>query len=183
MHTYKIKIKKVSGTLNESVLPSRNLVIKSKSRKTNNRLFAEASSYYKKKYGLVIESADVKDVVKFGDFEVEKDKWINDQYDEKFRFHDYYDVMEEILRSAQGKKAKYVASDNENTGVHDEFEENVNTTITFGSKEAEEILDNLTNKRATVRAKITSDNVLEIYITTQYYGDWVEYRQSWDVSL
>lgn len=62
MYTYKIEIKKVSGRLNESVLPSRNLTIKSKTKKSNKRLFAEASAYFKKKYGLVIESADVRDI-------------------------------------------------------------------------------------------------------------------------
>ena len=59
MFKYKVQVKKVSGRLNESVLPSKNLVVKSKSKKTDNEVFAEASKYYKEKYGLVIESADV----------------------------------------------------------------------------------------------------------------------------
>ena len=59
MYNYKVQVKKVSGSLNESVLPNKNLVIKSKTEKSNEQLFAEASEYYKNKYGLVIESADV----------------------------------------------------------------------------------------------------------------------------
>lgn len=59
MYKYKVQVKKVSGRLNESVLPSKSLVVKSKTRKTDRQVFAEASKYYKEKYGLVIESADV----------------------------------------------------------------------------------------------------------------------------
>ena len=67
MYKYNVKIQKVSGRLNESVLPSKNLVVKSKSKKTDKEVFAEASKYYKEKYGLVIESADVtkNKIVKF----------------------------------------------------------------------------------------------------------------------
>jgi hypothetical protein len=66
MYKYKVQVKKVSGRLNESVLPSKSLVVKSKTKKTNNQVFAEASKYYKEKYGLVIESADVNLVENFG---------------------------------------------------------------------------------------------------------------------
>ena len=59
MFKYKVQVKKVSGRLNESVLPSKNLVVKSKTEKSDKEVFAEASKYYKEKYGLVIESADV----------------------------------------------------------------------------------------------------------------------------
>ena len=59
MYKYKVQVKKVSGRLNESVLPSKNLVIKTKTKKSDKEVFAEASKYFKKKYGLVIESADV----------------------------------------------------------------------------------------------------------------------------
>lgn len=62
MFKYNVKIQKVSGSLNESVLPTKNLVIKSKTEKSNEQLFAEASEYYKNKYGLVIESADLENV-------------------------------------------------------------------------------------------------------------------------
>ena len=62
MYKYKVQVKKVSGSLNESVLPNKNLVIKSKTEKSNEQLFAEASEYYKNKYGLVIESADLENV-------------------------------------------------------------------------------------------------------------------------
>ena len=59
MYKYRINIKKVSGRLNESVLPSKNLIVKSKMEKNNGEVFAEASKFFKKKYGLVIESADI----------------------------------------------------------------------------------------------------------------------------
>lgn len=59
MFKYNVQIKKVSGRLNESVLPSRNLVVKSKKEKTDKEVFAEASKFFKNKYGLVIESADI----------------------------------------------------------------------------------------------------------------------------
>ena len=62
MFKYNVKIQKVSGRLNESVLPSKSLVVKSKTKKTDKEVFAEASKFFKKKYGLVIESADVSSV-------------------------------------------------------------------------------------------------------------------------
>ena len=62
MFKYKVQIKKVSGRLNESVLPSKSLVVKSKTEKTDKEVFAEASKFFKEKYGLVIESADVSSV-------------------------------------------------------------------------------------------------------------------------
>lgn len=59
MYKYNVKIQKVSGRLDESVLPSKNLVVKSKTKKSDKEVFAEASKYFNNKYGLVIESADV----------------------------------------------------------------------------------------------------------------------------
>lgn len=59
MFKYNVKIQKVSGSLNESVLPSKNLVVKSKTKKSKSAVLAEASKFFKKKYGLVIESADI----------------------------------------------------------------------------------------------------------------------------
>lgn len=59
MYKYSVKIRKVSGRLNESHLPSKNLVFKSKTEKTDKQVFAEASKYIKEKYGLEIESAEV----------------------------------------------------------------------------------------------------------------------------
>ena len=64
MYKYRINIKKVSGRLNESVLPSKSLVVKSKTKKSDKEIFAEASKYFKKKYGLVIESADIQKDIK-----------------------------------------------------------------------------------------------------------------------
>lgn len=59
MYKYSVKIRKVSGRLNESYLPSKSLVVKSKTEKTDKQVFAEASKYIKEKYGLEIESAEV----------------------------------------------------------------------------------------------------------------------------
>lgn len=59
MYKYSVRIKKVSGRLNESVLPNKNLTVKSKSKKSDKEVFAEASKYFMEKYGLVIESAKV----------------------------------------------------------------------------------------------------------------------------
>ena len=59
MYKYSVKIRKVSGRLNESVLPSKNLVVKSNTKKSKRTILAEASNYLKTKYGLVIESAEV----------------------------------------------------------------------------------------------------------------------------
>lgn len=59
MYSYKIRIKKVSGKLNESKTPKKTLVIKSKTVKNGQEVFNEAAEYLKKKYGLVLESADV----------------------------------------------------------------------------------------------------------------------------
>ena len=61
MYKYRINIKKVSGRLNESVLPSKSLVVKSKTKKSKSAVLAEASKFFKKKYGLVIESAEITD--------------------------------------------------------------------------------------------------------------------------
>ena len=57
MYKYKVQVKKVSGRLNESVLPSKNLIVKTKTKKSKSAVLAEASKFFKKKYGLVIESA------------------------------------------------------------------------------------------------------------------------------
>ena len=68
MYKYNLQIQKVSGRLNESVLPSKNLVVKSKTKKSDKEVFAEASKYFKKKYGLVIEMAEISS--KSGNFDV-----------------------------------------------------------------------------------------------------------------
>lgn len=59
MFKYTVHIRKVSGSLNESVLPSKNLVIKSKSKKSNEQIFNEAFDYFKRNYNLEIESAEI----------------------------------------------------------------------------------------------------------------------------
>ena len=59
MYKYKVQVKKVSGRLNESVLPSKNLIVKTKTKKSKSAVLTEASKFFKKKYGLVIESAEV----------------------------------------------------------------------------------------------------------------------------
>lgn len=59
MYKYKVQINKVRGNINESKTPKKNLVIKSKKALTENAVFEKASSYLKKNYNLVLESADV----------------------------------------------------------------------------------------------------------------------------
>ena len=61
MYTYKLKIKKVSGRLNESVLPSKNLVIKSNKSLSKKAILKEANTYFKKHYGLTVESLEIWD--------------------------------------------------------------------------------------------------------------------------
>lgn len=61
MYKYKVQVKKVSGRLNESVLPSKSLVVKSKTKKSKSAVLSEASKFFKKKYGLVIESASIEE--------------------------------------------------------------------------------------------------------------------------
>ena len=208
MFKYKVQIKKVSGRLNESVLPSKNLVVKSKTKKSNKQVFAEASKYFKKKYGLVIESLEVtgfdgeepsnvttgntqgeatftkqSNTVSFGEYSVEKNKWIGKQYSK----HDFFAVMREITYAVQENKVHYVAEDNEQTGTSDEFEESVNEVRTFNRRDEEEIMeaikDYLRGRDTFVSAKINKNNELEVYVTKQYNGDWVEYKEKWVVSL
>ena len=59
MHTYKITIKKVSGRMNESALPNRQITFKSKTKRSKQSIFNEASRYLKKKFGLVLDSANI----------------------------------------------------------------------------------------------------------------------------
>ena len=59
MYKYKVQVKKVSGRLNESVLPSKNLIVKSKTKKTKSELLSETSKFFKNKYGLKVESIGV----------------------------------------------------------------------------------------------------------------------------
>lgn len=59
MIKYNVSIKKVSGSLNESVLPNKNLTVKSKTELNNEAVFNEAAKYLMDNYGLELESADV----------------------------------------------------------------------------------------------------------------------------
>ena len=59
MYRYKVQVQKVSGKLNESVLPSKNLVVKSKTKKSKSELLSETSKFFKNKYGLTVESIGV----------------------------------------------------------------------------------------------------------------------------
>ena len=208
MFKYNVQVMKVSGRLNESVLPSKNLVVKSKTEKTDKQIFAEASKYFKKKYGLVIESLNVtgfdgeepsnvttgntqggatfseqSNTVSFGEYSVEKNKWIEKQYSKR----DFFAVMREITYAVQENKVHYVAEDNEQTGTSDEFEESVNEVRTFNRRDEEQIMeaikDYLRGRDTFVSAKINKNNELEVYVTKQYNGDWVEYKEKWVVSL
>lgn len=59
MFKYNVSIKKVSGRLNESVLPNKNLTVKSKNELNEKAVFNEAAKYLMENYGLELESADV----------------------------------------------------------------------------------------------------------------------------
>ena len=98
MYKYKVQVKKVSGRLNESSIPSKNLVVKSKTEKTDKEVFAEASKYYKEKYGLVIESADV----------------VTDDYD--MMFVDYDSVYDDAIRFVK-KNSKKLKRMSELSGI------------------------------------------------------------------
>lgn len=64
MYKYKISIKKVSGMLNESVLPKKNLVIKSKVERTTRGILKEAAKYLLENYGLELRDAGIEKVAK-----------------------------------------------------------------------------------------------------------------------
>lgn len=64
MYEYKISIKKVSGMLKESVLPKKNLVIKSKVERTTRGILKEAAKYLLEKYGLELRDAGIEEVAK-----------------------------------------------------------------------------------------------------------------------
>lgn len=59
MYKYSVQIKKVSGRLNESVLPNKNLTVKSKTELNEETVFNRATKYLMENYGLELESADV----------------------------------------------------------------------------------------------------------------------------
>lgn len=59
MYKYSVSIKKVSGRLNESVLPNKNLTVKSKNELNEKAVFNEAAKYLMENYSLELESADV----------------------------------------------------------------------------------------------------------------------------
>ena len=59
MFKYNVSIKKVSGRLNESVLPNKNLTVKSKTELNEEAVFNEAAKYIMENYSLELESADV----------------------------------------------------------------------------------------------------------------------------
>lgn len=52
MYNYSVKIRKVSGRLNESVLPQKNLVVKSKSKLAKRNVLKKAAKYLFENYGL-----------------------------------------------------------------------------------------------------------------------------------
>lgn len=59
MYGYTIKIKQISGKINENKIPKKSLIIKSKKMISENEAFEVASEYLKKKYNLTLESARV----------------------------------------------------------------------------------------------------------------------------
>ena len=59
MYKYSVKIRKVSGRLNESYLPPKNLTVKSNSKKSVKQIFNKVSKYINEKYGLEVDSAEI----------------------------------------------------------------------------------------------------------------------------
>lgn len=59
MYKYSVQIKKVSGRLNESVLPNKNLTVKSKTELNEEAVFNRAANHLMENYGLELESAYV----------------------------------------------------------------------------------------------------------------------------
>lgn len=59
MFKYSVQIKKISGRLNESVIPNKNLTVKSKTELNEKAVFNRAAKYLMENYGLELESADV----------------------------------------------------------------------------------------------------------------------------
>lgn len=59
MYKYRVQIEKISGRLNESILPQKNIIIKSKTNKSNRQIFDETSNYLNSKYGIQLESAKI----------------------------------------------------------------------------------------------------------------------------
>lgn len=59
MYNYKVNVKKVSGRLNESVLPKKNLLIKSKVKRTEKGLMRDAARYLLENYGLELKDATI----------------------------------------------------------------------------------------------------------------------------
>lgn len=59
MYKYNVQIKKVSGRLNESVIPNKNLTVKSKTELNEEEVFNRAEKYLMENYKLELESADV----------------------------------------------------------------------------------------------------------------------------
>lgn len=59
MYKYRVQIKKVSGRLNESVLPKKNLVIKSRTKKSRQSILNESAKYLFENYGLKLIDARV----------------------------------------------------------------------------------------------------------------------------
>ena len=209
MYKYNVKIRKVSGRLNESVLPSKNLVVKSKTKKSDKEVFAEASKYFKNKYGLVIESLEItgfdgeehsnvttgntnghasftkssnSNTVKIGDYEIQKGKWFRGQ----FNSYDFYQMMSSLLYEIQGKKVHYIAEDNERTGSSREFSETDNKVRKFSRRDEEQIIEGITDdlkgKDVSVDC-IINGNELEIQLSRQYSGDWVQYKEYWTIAL
>ena len=126
MHKYKINIKKVSGRLNESAIPSKNLVVKSKTKKSKSTILNEASKYYKKNYGLTIESADVQEVK-------------NDSKTTHFKFVLYLDLndekLEELVRSPYDSMLRKIKQEGKLDKLNDILIQNEHVQVVESQKE------------------------------------------------
>ena len=150
MYKYKVQVKKVSGRLNESVLPSKNLVIKTKTKKSKSAVLAEASKFFKKKYGLVIESADVESLWEIIDIfseqyenyyymvdksEVDETLWAECWEEVTSKIVEFLDAHPSVIKKMEGmddfKKGEYAANILKKTKLGVRIEEMVETLERF----------------------------------------------------
>jgi hypothetical protein len=122
MYKYKIKIKKVSGRLNESVIPSKSLVVKSKTKKSNKQVFAEAEEYLMNKYGLQLVTAKIVcESFDENDYTEEELEWT--EKDERNWNLLKIKQFNEIVRFIKGLRKPMVASRNKKTGKTKDWQE------------------------------------------------------------
>lgn len=120
--------------------------------------------------------------MKVGGYEIQKGKWFRGQFDT----YDFCQLMNELLYKIQGKKVHYIAKDNESSGSSSEFSVTNEVVGKFSRRDEERITegiyDDVKGKGVSVDCIINGDE-LEIQLSREYSGDWVEYKEYWTVLL